>query len=464
MKQTALFPNAATPLKTARFRLSYEFLLGHEQAGSAFTLEELATATGWKVPTIRTYLKKKWCGLVHKTSTAYRASGIGAYSADEFVRLMSQRQDVSADPRRPALAPAVEALVRKARESALLALHIYNSPTTIFRTEGFSVLMVIAWTSLLHATFEQQGQPYHHLQEDGVTPVLVDGDRKAWELDTCINKFWPGVDNPVRRNLEFFIKLRNKVEHRYVPSIDPHVAGECQALLLNFDELLTQQFGTYHAIRESLAVALQTTSVRLVEQSEAMRRLQAGHFDETKKFIDTYREGLPASVVTDPRFSFRVFLVPKTGNHRSSSDLAIEFVKFDPTMAADLDDLQRSIVAIKEKHVPVLNANLLKANAVVRQVASQLGKPFNLTHHARAWNRYQVRKPPPFDPAGCVTKYCVPDPLHQDFCYTQEWVHFLVAKLSDDREYTALTATRSTAPKVAPVSAVPSGSTDSAAV
>lgn len=464
MKQTALFPDAATPLKTRRFRLSYEFLVGHEQTGSTFTLDELAAATGWKMPTIRTYLKKKWCGLVHKTSSAYRVSGIGAYSADEFIRLMSQRQDVSADPRRPELAPAVEALVRKARESALLALHIYNSPTTIFRAEGFSVLMVIAWTSLLHAIFEKQGQLYFHLQEDGVTPVLVDGDRKAWELDTCINKFWPGIDNPVRRNLEFFIRLRNKVEHRYVPSIDPHVAGECQALVLNFDELLTQQFGTYHAIRESLAVALQTTSVRTVEQSEAMRRLQAGHFDETKKFIDAYREGLPPSVVTDPRFSFRVFLVPKTGNHRSSSDLAIEFVKFDPTMAGDLEDLQRNIVAIKEKHVPVLNANLLKAHEVVRQVAAQVGKTFNRTHHTRAWNRYAVRKPPPFDPAGCVTKYCVPDPVHQDFCYTQEWVHFLVTKLGDEREYAALTASRSTAPKVTPVSTAPRGGTDAAAV
>jgi hypothetical protein len=37
---------------------------------------------------------------------------------------MSQNDAVSADPKRPKLPPEVEALVRKARESALLSLHI----------------------------------------------------------------------------------------------------------------------------------------------------------------------------------------------------------------------------------------------------------------------------------------------------------------------------------------------------
>ncbi len=109
----------------------------------------------------------------------------------------------------------------------MLALQIYNSTATVFRTEGFTVLMVIAWTSLFHAIFEQRNEPYFYTEPDGVTPKMVDGDQKAWELETCMKKFWGSADHAVRRNLSFFISLRNRVEHRYVPSIDPHVAGEC---------------------------------------------------------------------------------------------------------------------------------------------------------------------------------------------------------------------------------------------
>src|SRR5262249_49706602 len=191
------------------------------------------------------------------------------------------------------------------------------------------------------------------MEADGVTPKLVDGDKKAWELETCMKKFWESADHAVRRNLDFFIRLRNRVEHRYVPAIDPHVAGECQALLLNFDEMLVQHFGTYHAIRDSLAVPLQTTALRTARQTEARRKLQAKHFDDIKEFIDAYRTGLPGAVYEDPKFSFRVYLVPKTGNHKASSDLAVEFVKVGAKNADELKNLQKQIVAIREKHVPV---------------------------------------------------------------------------------------------------------------
>ena len=93
---------------------------------------------------------------------------------------MSQNDDVSADPKKPLLKPEAEALVRKARESALLALQLYR-PTTVFRTEGFTVLMVIAWTSLFHVIFESRNIAYDYTHDD-LTPKLVDGDEKAWEI------------------------------------------------------------------------------------------------------------------------------------------------------------------------------------------------------------------------------------------------------------------------------------------
>ncbi len=212
-------------------------------------------------------------------------------------------------------------------------------------------------------------------------------------------------------------------------------------MLFNFDELLSDTFGAYYAIREALAVPLQTSTLRTAAQGAALRKLQAKHFDHVKDFIDGYRRDIPESLYGDQKFAFRVFLVPKTGNHRTSSDLAVEFVKLDAENAEELKELQRQIVAIREKQVPVTNANLLKVKEVVLEVAAKLGKPFNRTHHARAWRRYEVRKAN-FDAVGCDAKYCIPDPLHKDYGYTPEWVEFLVKKLSDANEYAAITVSR----------------------
>jgi Protein of unknown function (DUF3644) len=422
-----------------RSRRCYAFFIDREQAGTTFTIEELSVATGWKPRTIVTYFNKKLRQLVHRGELGYRVSGVGAFSENEFVRLMSQNDDVNADPRRPDLAPNVEALVRKARESALLALQVYNNPTTVFRTEGFAVLMVVAWTALFHAIFESNGTSYFYVNDDG-SPRIVDGDEKAWELAKCTEVYWPGEQNATKRNLDFFVRLRNKIEHRYVPAIDPHVAGECQALILNFDSMLVEEFGNYFAIRDAIAIPLQTSSVRVASQTEALRKLQAQHFDEVKQFIDTYRGTLPDSIYDDQAYAFRVFLMPKTGNHRNSSDLAIEFVRASD---AERASLQSQIVAIKDRQVSVANANLRKAKEVVRDVASRLKLPFNMTHHFRASVRYAARKPGKFDATGCDPRYCIPDPLHRDYGWTDAWVELLVSKLTNPDEYAAVTQPKS---------------------
>lgn len=424
--------------KDQKVRLSYVFLLGHERAGTTFTLDELVAATGWRKGTATTYPKKKWAAIVSKDGQAYRVHALSDYTEDEYVRLMSQKDEVSSDPKRPCFAPDVEALVRKARESALLALQIYNAPATVFRTEGFSVLMVIAWTSLFHAVFEKRKKPYFYFEADG-TPKLVDGDHKAWELGTCMKEFWGTADHATRRNVDFFILLRNRVEHRYVPGIDAHVAGECQALLLNFDDLLTAEFGGYYAIRESLAVPLQTSSMRTSAQTEALRKLQARHFSEVRDFIDAYRKELPASVYDDPKFSFRVFLIPKTGNHQSSSDVAFDFVKYDPSRPGEMAQLQKLVALVRERQVPVSMVGLLPVKLVVKAVAARIGRTFRQHEHTLAWKRYRVRGVG-FDPSACNTKYCVPDAVHKDHAYTPAWVEFLVEKLGVASEYEALIA------------------------
>lgn len=418
--------------KSDRQELSYAFFCDMEKRGKGFSLEDVAKATGWKLATVETYPSKKWDKILHKVGDKYFVDGVLQYSLEEYLRMMSQKDSLSNEPWRPNISLAVERLVVKAREAAMLAIDIYNRPATIFRTEGFTVMMIIAWTSLLHAIFEKNGEDYVYYK-DGV-PEIVDGDPKAWDLSKCISYHFKGTTTPVRKNIDFFVGLRNKIEHRYVPAIDPHVSGECQALLLNFDELLTEQFGNFYALREYLTVPLQTSVLHSVNQAEVMKKFQGKEYDKIKDYIDVFRAELTDEIYEDPKYSFRVFLVPKVGNHRDSSDLAFEFVKYDPDNKEEMDAIQKQVALIRSRKIPVANQGKLKPKDVADLVSHRLGKTFNIHNHTQAWKIYTVRKSGE-NPEGCITKYCQFDDAHKDYVYTMEWVNFLVKKISDDKEY-----------------------------
>ncbi len=47
-------------------------------------------------------------------------------------------------------------LLAKSREAALSAVRVFNDPHVSFKSETFIVLMVIAWTYLLHAHYRRR--------------------------------------------------------------------------------------------------------------------------------------------------------------------------------------------------------------------------------------------------------------------------------------------------------------------
>jgi hypothetical protein len=106
-------------------------------------------------------------------------------------------------------------MLAASREEALNAVEFYNRPGARRSLEAFLVHMHIAWTYLFQAQFERDGTDYHYRDPKSPRRYLrIDGERKAWELERCVTQRWPPND-PVRKNLELTIHLRNRIEHRY---------------------------------------------------------------------------------------------------------------------------------------------------------------------------------------------------------------------------------------------------------
>ena len=405
---------------------SFYFFRDHLDNELSFGLEDLAAHTGWSLATVKTYLSKRWQEVLGRSGKQFVVDNL-PHTLEEYRLIMSQTRQAGSEQQNSALEPLVESLVTKAQQSAILALDIYNRPGTVFRTEAFIVLMVIAWTALFHAIFEKRMISYFYEDDEGNVKT-VDGDEKAWEIGSCMKEYYGFANPPARQNLNFMIKLRNRIEHRFAPEIDPYVGGECQAMLLNFDELLVEEFGERFALQEYLCVPLHTSARRPAYHLDALRRFQSAQYTRLKEYVDDFRRNLEPDVWDNLKFSFRVFLVPKTGNRETSSDLALEFTKHE-----DLTQ-PRNVVAVKEVKVPVANPGNLKPGKVVSLVEKRLGKKFNMYNHTHAWRYYGVRGSMN-EPRACRTKFCQYDDAHKSHVYTPEWVEFLVFKLSDQQEY-----------------------------
>ncbi len=334
--------------------------------------------------------------------------------------------------------------LQKARASALCAVENYNRPGGGFRTRTYAVLMVMATTALFHAIFYARGIKPWYVQGGsgkGLRYTRVDGEPKHWELGECLRQYWGDKNPPERSNFEFFIKIRNRIEHRDHPELDPALYGECQALLMNFEDLLVHEFTPNHALTASLAVSLQFSALRPESQAAAVRSLEKSAARDLLEFVRTYRAGLPPEVLASPKYTLSVFLVPKLANRESASDLSIEFVPYDPTKPEEMAQLAKVAALIKERRVPVAFADLLKPSEVVKRVAAELPYVFTQDTHTRAWRHYNVRPPTNSkQKEKTIEQFCVYDAFADAYGYKEAWIRHLVEKLADANEFRAVTS------------------------
>ncbi|PRY18881.1 DUF3644 domain-containing protein [Pseudosporangium ferrugineum] len=324
-----------------------------------------------------------------------------------------------------------------AQAEALTAIEIYNSPTSLRPLEGFLVHMHVAWLYLLHASFDKQKISYHYKDPKTGRYVRVDGEKKSWELQKCVEVRWPSVKEPVRQNLELTVQLRNKIEHRFERGLMVAASGFAQSLIMNYEAELVSTFGNAYSIadRVHIPVALSTFSR---EGAAAMASSQLLLPKRLRDFFIDYRARLDDGVLNDQAFEMRIEIVQKR-SPKTEADLAVSFVREDDLTSDELDaykQLERvGRVILRDKDRDVANVGWLKPSAA--SAAIQAGLTFRFSPSAefpRAWRHYKVR--PDKTAVGrqrnkTTEMYCRYDEPHDDYLYSQAYVDFIVSELSD---------------------------------
>ena len=350
--------------------------------------------------------------------------------------------------------PRWAATLHAARDEAILAVRLYNDAAEARSFEGFVVHMHVAWLYLLHARFIRYSIDYRYRERDNPRRFVKVGEEyKCWEPARCAEERWHDPNDAVRKNLEFFIGLRNRIEHRHArqdKNLALAVSGHAQALLLNFEEELTSTFGSEHSLATVLRFPI-FIGTFTTEGTEALLKLRDQLPANLKHFIAQFHSGLKDEVAGDARFELRLRVVLEQVQ-RSEDALAIQFTRWD-----DMTEEQRELVTelgkrgqaiIREQKRAVVGHGLLKPREAEQRVAAAAPFRFTSHHFLRAW---QIKKIRPLrgdpHPERTDERYCVYDALSESYGYTEAWVKWLIKWCATAEGFEAITG-RTPTPKV----------------
>jgi len=231
-------------------------------------------------------------------------------------------------------------LIAKSREASLCAIRTFNDPQVSFKSETYIVLMVIAWTYLLHAYYRSVRIEYRYYRRGPKRKVFdrtKRGAYKYWELERCLNESKSPIDKNTSNNLRFLIGLRNEIEHQMTQIIDNYLSGRYQACALNYNFYLKKLFGDKYGIDNQLTYSIQF--IQLTEEQVSGPAPEAELPARLRAYITSFDKNLSEEEFNDLRFSYRMIFTRKLVNRPGQADNVVEFIDPKSELAKKIDEV-----------------------------------------------------------------------------------------------------------------------------
>lgn len=119
-------------------------------------------------------------------------------------------------------------LLEKSKEAFILGIEIYNKPTISYRVEGFSFFICNAWELMLKSYLIKS------LGDNSI--YYKNNPNRTISLENTIEKLFTNNKDPLRKNLEKIIELRNTSTHFVTQEYEMVYIPLFQSCILNFSE------------------------------------------------------------------------------------------------------------------------------------------------------------------------------------------------------------------------------------
>lgn len=320
--------------------------------------------------------------------------------------------------------------LQASKDEVRLAVDLYNRIGQERQLEAFVVHMSLGWLKMIQAKYEKEGKKRDlYVLRKRRRQRTADGDWLMKPLSALLEETYPGSD-PIRLNVEFFLGLRHKIEHRYDHDVAALIAGKTQALVLNYEKEIVRLFGGDEGLAEELRLPLFISSIT-EDAVEAIKQVRSRVPRAVLEYVQDQDAAIDPSIATDNAYDFRLYLIPQTSS-ASEADTAMTFVRLDELDEEQREKVEAAMTIIREKQVPVSNFGALLPSQVVKRVETEGQIGFSMSDHTKCWQYFEVR---PFEggehPERTKEQFCRWDSTFKRYVYTEAWVKYLLRKLGD---------------------------------
>ncbi|GAA3278569.1 hypothetical protein GCM10017707_22140 [Paenarthrobacter aurescens] len=321
-----------------------------------------------------------------------------------------------------------------------MAVDFYNRPGERQSYADFVVHMHLAWQNLLHAQFLRKGTNIYFRTGKGNRLYKRDkhGQKQSWDLQTCLDLSYK-ESNPIRANVEFFIGLRNSIEHRFERSLVIATAAHAHAYVINFEAELTRLFGVQESLADELRfpVFIQSLSPEGMDEQRALRR---GLPLEAKTYISEFEASIPITMRQDPRFEYRIQLQPLRGV-KDEADLAFKFINAKELSEEELAEAMAAgktgkVLIFEKLKASGFDDEMLPANAA-KAVQEQTKFRFSVNDFTKLRHRDGVGPKAGQAPSASFADgtNCIYSTAHKNHVYTKAYIASLIEELSDPQKH-----------------------------
>lgn len=327
--------------------------------------------------------------------------------------------------------PAWRRTLEESRRQALVAVDFYNRPGDRRSFGDFVIHIHLAWQNLIHAD-RMHNKLEIYYRERGSARKYVrnpDGSKKTWDLARCLREEFAD-NNPIRVNVEFFIGLRNYIEHHFQDSLLHVTSAETHALIINFESELVRRFGEDFSLSQELKFPVFVQSLKPDQYREQLSMRRSLPLS-AKTYISEFENSIPENVSSDDRYAYKLLLMPIKGS-KSEADMALNFVRAD-----DLTEDERKKIAhgegnviIAEKYKEVANINRYLPSKAAKEIEERIPFRFTVNDFTALRKNWLIG---PESAGGKMLansqNYAVPDLARKDCLYTQDLIEKAVEKL-----------------------------------
>lgn len=331
--------------------------------------------------------------------------------------------------------PRWRRLLEESRRQALVAIDFYNRPGDRRSYSDFIVHLHLAWQDLLLASRMKDNHQIYYKQKRKYVKN-PDGSRKTWDLSRCLREEY-GDHHPIRKNLEFFIGLRNRIEHNFEDCILVVTAPEAHACIINYEAELIARFGDEFTLGNDLKIPIFIHSLQPAEY-DYMAEMRRGIPKATLNYITEFMACLPEEISSDEKFCYRLALMPVKGP-KTEADMALTFVNIHDLSEDEKLELmgKEGSVIIAEKYRNVVHGNEMLPKDISRRVEERIPFRFTLNDFTRLRKNWEIG-PIKSGAKKALPKsdtFCLYSPAFEQFLYTPRLLDRIVAALNTAEKY-----------------------------